>query len=111
MTTANDYRAIYERTGHSLYNLEPMAQLAHHPHRVGFHESICLPGGEYRVLELVKSVPRPDGTFCLVWQRPRPMHVGKRGYVGERFVTSTALQPAIPFAKWEERMLRTRSLL
>lgn len=106
-----NHRQIVERTGHSVYNLQPVAWLAERAHKPGLLETIPLPGGELSTLVLVKSLPRSDGTYWLIWSEEIPLRLRKRGVVPRQFVTSTALRAATPYVEWEERMNRTRSLL
>ena len=102
---------IRERTGHSVYNLQPVAWLAERAHKPGLLETIPLPGGELSTLVLVKSVPRSDGSYWLIWSEDIPARFRRQGVVPRQFVTSTALRPAIPYVGWEERMQRTKSLV
>lgn len=102
---------IERRTGHSVNNLAPMAQLARYPRREGFRELVCLPEGELSMMVCVKSVLRPSGDYWVIWEDIIPARLRKRGAIPRRFVTSTALRPAMPLAEWEARRLRTRSIV
>lgn len=91
--------------GHSEYNLAPMAALAEYLRKPGFREGICLPDGSYRTHEIHKSVPRPDGSYWLIW----------RACTGRAsqplWVTSTSHAPAIPYDRWQDRQDHIESLL
>lgn len=102
---------IERRTGHSVNNLAPMAQLARYLRREGFRELVCLPEGELSMMVCVKSVLRPRGSYWVIWEDIIPARLRKRGVIPRRFVTSTALRAAVPYLEWKARQDRTAAML